>query len=210
MNYERDSTGTLHQKEVEPFVYDHDYNEIYNTELYKKNSWVLSTLRLAFVFSILGLNGSILDVGYGNGDFLRVASLTYEAHGYDISDYTPKDIKRVNSMYGKYDAICFWDSYEHMVDLEFVRSLDCKYAFFSMPYCHYDTMGEDWLMKWKHLKPNEHIHHFTPESLMLQMQKFGYHPFVENNKIENIIRRNPDDELQNIFSAAYYIGRGYK
>jgi len=202
-NYKLDKHGSLHQIKTTPYTYDSAYNNIYNTEKYLRNSLILSALRVAFIKICIEDANEILDVGYGNGDFLRVAMMAFDkAVGYDISDYSPEGIHRVNNIYGKHDVVCFWDSLEHMSELSFIKNLNTKYIAVSMPYCHYEIMGEKWLADWKHLKPNEHLHHFTPDSLCKQMNEFGYEPVVINNDIEDVVRKS-EDSLQNIFCAIY-------
>src|SRR5262245_29108755 len=85
-DYEYDSgRGICRQSAYETIVYDNQYiDDRYNT--YGELGPRISYLRLGYLLGTLGsVPHSILDVGYGNGDFLRVASTTVSvAKGYDI------------------------------------------------------------------------------------------------------------------------------
>ena len=69
-NYEKLDNGVIRQVNREPYNYDFDYSNDYNKlgEIGKRMSY----LRLGYLLGVLDFTPkSILDIGYGNGDFLE-------------------------------------------------------------------------------------------------------------------------------------------
>lgn len=208
-NYALDQFGTLYQIKQAPFVYSETYANIYNI----KRSDRLDSMRTSFatstyktIFKIAPM--SLLDMGFGNGDFLRKASEVFDqCFGYDIvkEQPMPDGCKRIDDPFKQYaDVATFWDSLEHFPDpYGTIQRLRAKFVCVSAPYCHWKSHEDDeWLQNWRHLKPNEHLYHFTPQSLRRMMESLGYKCIVENAVFEDEVRIGPDDK-QNIFSAAY-------
>jgi hypothetical protein len=163
----------------------------------------MAHLRLGFIVGNIGkYPESILDVGYGNGDFLKCCSnIIKQCYGYEISEYpTPKNcikLKHIDSSF--YEVITFFDSLEHFEDLGFVKNLNCKYLCISVPWCHYPS--DDWFKNWKHIKPNEHFWHFDKDSLITFMNENNYR-FVCGTNLEDLIRK-PSSDLPNILTCMF-------
>lgn len=67
---------------------------------------------------------SILDIGYGTGSFLKACEFQIpERCGYDISGWQVQDgCKFVENIFEyEYDVITFFDSLEHMEDIEIIK-----------------------------------------------------------------------------------------
>ena len=188
-NYEILSNGVIKQKKIEKILYNYDYSNNYNS--YKDNGTNFAHLRLGALLGILGKTPtSILDVGYGNGDFLKAASkIIPECYGADISDYpVPKNCKKIELNDNKYyDVICFFDSLEHFDDINIIGSLNCEYIFISVPWCHY--FNDNWFTKWYHRKENEHLWHFNKKALESHFAIHGY-KCIYTSSIEDTIRKN--------------------
>jgi len=152
---------------------------------------------------------TVLDVGYGNGDFLETCRRQgMKPYGYDISGYPlPFGVAKAEDLLGKhYDLITFFDSLEHFEDLEFVRELDCKYICISVPWSHYPKDASfEWFTTWKHLRPEEHYHHFTRRGLIKFMKRMGY-VMLEYDNIEDTIRGTGNQGLPNILTAFFTRG----
>lgn len=171
-NYSIDEFGIIHQIEKDSFFKDYGIER----NNYGEISKYLSYLRLGFIQSVANNpEYSILDVGFGNGDFLKACSKYYKTTaGYDlIYDYLPKESKRENDLFKYYDIITFFDSLEHFNNINIISKLDCKYLIISVPNCK--TFEENWFMNWKHRRPNEHLYHFNENSLC---------QFIISNKFE--------------------------
>ena len=202
-NYERLANGVIKQISVKKIDYNYDYSNNYNAHGDKGVQF--SYLRLGVLVGALGKTpDSILDVGYGNGDFLKVASSTIpNCYGADISDYpVPEKCKKVTLDEKRfYDVICFFDSLEHFDDINFIEKLDCNYIFISVPLCH--NFSNSWFEKWHHRKPNEHLWHFNESSLSSHFLERGYERVYSSN-YEDIVRKNPESSnYPNILSCLF-------
>lgn len=204
VNYKIDSFGVIHQIEKEKFEYDSEYvNKRYNGPT-KELTRYMSYLRLGYIIGTIGNFDSILDVGFGNGEFLSVCkSISENVSGYDIFDNKnlPTGVEFEKNITSKYfDVITFFDSLEHFETLDFIQNLKCKYVVISLPCCHYPE-NDEWFYNWKHRRPNEHLHHFNFDSLNNFMTYNGYECISQTN-IEDVIRK-PDSVETNILTSIF-------
>ncbi len=199
-NYARSPEGVIYQVTYDKFVYDETYIGRAYAAAPRE---AMSNLRFGYVVGSIGhVPKSLLDVGYGGGDFLRVAQRAVpEIYGYDIAPIYPlHDIPVLDSMFDRpVEVVTFFDSLEHFEDIAVVRDLRAKFVCISLPWCHYPS--NDWFENWKHRKPNEHLWHFNHQSLTLFMKKMGFE-LLNFCNIEDGIRK-PDDGLSNILSAVF-------
>jgi len=142
------------------FDYVHTRYDTYTTTDF------MSHLRLGFVRSIHPQPGRLLDVGYGNGSFLRLAQKAgYDVYGNDVHGCGEKYGIREVSLNGEaWDVVTFFDSLEHFESLELPRQI-CRNAHavvVSVP-CLPDA--EQDISTWRHYRPGEHLHYFTERSL---------------------------------------------
>jgi len=163
----------------------------------------MSYLRLGFLLGqIKGKINSILDVGYGNGDFLEAASNTINScYGNDVTNYPlPSKCTHIDDIYSQFfDVVCFFDVLEHFEDIYQIKNLKCNYIYISLPWCHYHS--DEWFNKWKHRRPDEHFWHFNDESLNKFMNEIGYKKISSCN-IEDVIRK-PIDKDANILTCIF-------
>ena len=202
-NYEVLENGLIKQKTIlnEIRTYDYDYvNNSYNQ--YGEKGSQMAGLRLGYLIGILGyVPSSILDVGYGNGDFLKVCKNVIESYGNDISGYpVPEGVKFVDNIFDKhYEVITFFDVLEHFEDINFVKDLNCDYIYISLPWCHF--FNEEWFMNWKHRRPDEHLWHFNHKSIEKFFNEMGY-DMVDYSDIEDVIRTT-NESYSNILTAIF-------
>jgi ADP-L-glycero-D-manno-heptose 6-epimerase len=204
-NYQQLNNGIIKQLNVNKITYNYDYSNIYNNNIYKESSIAFSHLRLGILLGILGKTpNSILDVGYGNGDFLKIASKVIpNCYGSDISDYpVPINCTKIDLFEKKhYDVICFFDSLEHFDDINIIKDLDTEYIFISVPWCH--NFNDNWFKNWYHLKPNEHLWHFNKDALLTFFNQCGYDCIYSSN-YEDIVRvNNKSKNYPNILSCMF-------
>lgn len=179
--YSTDQYGIVHQLDPKPFAYCEEYVNIYNQPAYKENELKLSYLRLGYLLAHTNPT-SLLDVGFGNGAFLRAAEhIIPNTYGYDVF---PNPNYRIAPLTDYYDVITFFDSLEHFPSLDFFTTLRCKYVLISTPWM--PTSGFD---GWKHRKPNEHLHFFTPTSLSNFLVHHNFTPLHFTN-LEDVIRKS--------------------
>lgn len=202
-NYKLLSNGVIKQLDIKKIEYNYDYSNKYNS--YGEKSNYISYLRYGVLIgAIKQIPASIVDVGYGNGDFLRVCQKTIKnVYGCDISDYPPPDgcKKIMLDEIKNVDVVCFFDSLEHFEDIDFIRDLDTKYIFISVPWCHYSS--DEWFKNWYHRRENEHLYHFNENSLKTFFKEKGYN-CIYTSSFEDIIRFNPTvHPLPNILSCIF-------
>lgn len=163
----------------------------------------MSHLRLGYVLgSAGGVPGSILDIGYGSGDFLKAAKqLIPNVYGYDVPPaYPVPGITLVDDPYrDSYDVVTFFDSLEHFESIYDIRALKARYIVISVPWCHY--FSDEWFQNWKHRRPNEHLWHFDYPSLCRFMAEIGFAP-VNFCAVEDAIRKS-DGTWNNILTATF-------
>jgi len=201
-NYELLPNGVIRQRVVNKIKYDYDYSNKYNN--YGEKGNYLSFLRYGVLLGVLQETPtSLVDVGYGNGDFLRACRGSIpNLFGCDISDYPiPEGCQPVTLEDIHVDVTCFFDSLEHFEDISFVKDLDTKYVYISVPWCHY--LSDDWFKHWYHRRENEHLYHFSKEALLTFFQECGY-DCIYTGSHEDIIRINPSVQpLPNILSCIF-------
>jgi len=151
-------------------VYDGEYARQYD----RRPHHAMSVLRWNFIQHWLALTAGsrILDIGYGNGAFLKFARrrgmdvFGLDVHGEDFGVPT-----LVRGAAGGFDLICFFDSLEHLPAFEHLFALRPSAVIVSIP----DV--PDYLLEtprhWRHYKPGEHLHYFSRRSLDLLMRKWG-------------------------------------
>ena len=190
-NYEKLKNGVIKQIEKNsPVIYDYNYvNNSYNT--YGELGLRMAHLRLGYLIGSLGFTpNSILDMGYGNGDFIKTCStIIKNCNGHDISGYPlPDQVTFVEDPYkDKYDIVTFFDVLEHFDNIYDIKNLKTDYILISLPYCHYHN--DEWFETWKHRRPNEHLWHFNESSLISFMSEIGY-SCINTCNIEDVIRKD--------------------
>jgi len=197
--YSTDEFGVTHQTDGKPFVYDKLYASTYDTLDYTRQNDKLQALRLGFVIGSHGsVPESIMDVGYGNGAFLKACDIIPKRYGKDITGLQVPGIELVDD-YIPVDVITFNDCLEHIPDLGFIKDLQCDTLVISLPWCH--STGGWFDEHYKHRKPDEHLHHFNNESLCLFMASMDWFVVAESNH-EDIVRTSTGP-WKNILSMAF-------
>ncbi len=100
---------------------------------------------------------------------------------------------------GRYHCVTFFDSLEHMHDIDFVSRLQTSFIMISLPWCHY--LSDEWFERWKHRRPNEHIFHFGHVALCDFMWRHGYRTVFIGNPEDRI--RAAVDHLPNILTGLF-------
>lgn len=187
-------------REEDVVKYDKDYVAKYN-KYDKLSNEKLNFLRLQKLLDHINFQ-SLLDVGYGNGTFLKKCksyiSHDVDLYGYDVSDVNPpEEIERVSEegLSWKYDVVTFFDSLEHIPErdiVSYLRRFDTKCFMISVPWFH-STESMEWFENWKHRRENEHLHYFDSNGLINILNEIGY-KVVHLSNIEDSIRYTNDDK----------------
>lgn len=190
IKYHEDRYGVIHQLNPHPFTYDPQYSATYDTPEYRRKSELLQAMRFSFATAVHGKPiQSLLDVGFGNGAFMRFAQRQVPAvYGHDITGVAvPEGCHFTEDINLVCDVITFNDVLEHFPTLGFVKNLKAETLIVSLPF----FPGLERFPNWCHRKPDEHIHHFTDESLRKFMWKMGWR-MVAKSKHEDIVRYRPE------------------
>jgi hypothetical protein len=202
-NYEILNNGLI--KQINFFNIKREYNIDYIQNSYNQygvKGPQLAGVRLGYLLGVLGFTPkSILDVGYGNGDFLNVCKETIKSYGNDISNYPiPEGCEFVKDIFSDhYDVISMFDVLEHFEDISFVKDLKCNYFYISVPWCH--NYSDEWFLNWKHRRPDEHLWHFNEESITNFFTEMGYEKISHSN-IEDTIRVDKNNN-KNILTCLF-------
>ena len=185
------------KKEYTPQYIDKRYNS------YGELSVRMSYLRLGFLLGVIDEPiKKLLDVGFGNGDFLNVAKgYLPQCCGFEVNGYSiPEGCEFIHDIYKEeFDVVCFFDVLERFDDIYDIKELNTKFIYISVPECHY--VSDDWFEEWKHRRPDEHLWHFNRDSLEAFMKEIGYGLVVYSN-VEDAIRK-PTTELSNILTGVF-------
>jgi len=202
-NYEILKNGVIKQKTILKKIKSYNLNYVNNSyNQYGEKGPQISGIRLGYLIATLGYwPQSILDVGYGNGDFLKVCKGVIDSYGNDVSGYpVPEGVTYTDNIFNKhYDVISFFDVLEHFNEIDFVKDLDCNYVYISLPWCH--NFNDEWFMNWKHRRPDEHLWHFNEKSFENFFNEMGY-DMVDYSNIEDLIRTT-EHEYPNILTCIF-------
>ena len=189
--------GHLFQQDLEVTqVYDHEYIKV-RYDAYETTP-LMSHLRLGIVTAV-AQGPKLLDVGYGNGDFIKSACKAgFDGYGNDIhgADYGVREWEHLGVVpdFKEWDVVTFFDSIEHIPDLNVIRDLGRRAhtIVVSIPrkpsYFPCD-------LDWKHYRPGEHLHYFSTFSL----QKLFAPKWIRGiSHAEDVIRGKLKDGRPNI------------
>ena len=144
-------------------IYNLEYYEKMLRE-YSKTAEYICQLRWRLILELDDVS-TVLDYGSGVGWFRAFRPSGICVDSYDIANYPQTGILR-----DWYDVICLWDVLEHVGNAAHLNGLlkRCKYIALTVPIKPKNVKLSDW----KHYKPGEHLHYFTPELLDLFFNKF--------------------------------------
>jgi hypothetical protein len=206
-NYHLDELGIIHQTKWKPKVYDRVYLTYY--EDLEERTIKLGYQRFGWVVGLLGqLPESVLEFGYGLGTFLEAAVIAGVpcCAGYDVGEYPlPENcifLDQEAALARMWDVAAFFDVLEHIPDLSFLDRLMTSTLAVAVPYCRWRELGDDWFRDWRMRLPDEHLHHFDPESLCALMRKNGYR-CSNLNFFEDGLRRRGGETGPNIICAFF-------
>lgn len=173
----------LWQPHYEPF----DYGDKYVAGYADKPTRDMAFLRLGFLSAFHAQGGKLLDVGAGDGAFVRAAlQAGFDAHAQDIAPRSD-DLPRVTALDGEFDVVTCFDSLEHFPDLLQIFRAKAAVYVVTIPHRPQD-LTDDNAKEWRHYKPDEHLHYFSKESLGLFFHRAGYR-LAAHASVEDAIRK---------------------
>ena len=159
----------------------------------------ISYLRLGFLQALQSPPARLLDVGYGNADFLSKA----KAAGYDVFGCEVHGINygypEINLGEGlKWDIITFFDSLEHFNDLTVVKQEAARANIIIVSLPQRPRSFPD--REWRHYRPGEHLHYFSESSLS---RLFAQHSLVKSSNLEDLIRIPQRQNEKNVLTVVF-------
>lgn len=129
-------------------------------------------------------NGDVIDVGIGGGRFV---SEKRGAYGFDVNPHAVAWLRETGMGRDPYlgsDALCFWDSLEHIHNPAPLLAQCRVYVFVSCPV----FSGPEHVLRSKHFRRDEHCWYFTPDGLGCFMKRFGFEE-CHRNSMEQALGR---------------------
>lgn len=145
--------------------------------------------------------GTLLDYGCATGAFHLAAPNEFAAIGWDVN---PHSLFGRAKPRGHFHILTMWDVIEHMPDpFVALRTHTPEFVFICTPNAENTDINT--FKTWKHFKPGEHLHYFTPLTLSMLTNAAGYDTLGFSYS-EGLIRdcNNPTA----ILSAAFVRQRG--
>lgn len=158
-------------------------------------------------FRKLKRKGRLLDIGCGMGYFLSACrNYGYHVEGFDISDdaalyvqnelkipVTTGSIRDVRYENGSFDIIAMWHSLEHCPDpreyLEKARWWLKPGGLLVVDVPNYrGTDAQKTWCSWKGWQLPYHLYHFTPETLLLLLGKYGFQTIRTKDYLSEYVR----------------------
>lgn len=175
--------GYAKQIKIEP----HNYGIKYVEKNYRWSPVTeVSFLRLGYIASILKDDSKVLDIGYGDGEFIRaLRKCGVDAIGYDVHSDS-LGVPTVSDLSGKYDVVTLYDALEHVENLETILKINTEYFIVTVPNFLLNQ-SDDQIRNWKHYKPNEHLHYFTEASILALFRRHDFDCLLVHN-VEDLIR----------------------
>lgn len=203
-NYTKLKNGLIKQEKIFTSKRHYDVNYINNSyNNYGEKTMQMSFLRLGYIIGSIGrIPNNILDIGFGNGEFLKTSSkIIDKCYGNDVSNYPiPENAIFVDNIYtDTYDVVTFFDVLEHFEDIYEIKNLKCNFIVISVPWCH--NFSDEWFLKWKHRRPDEHLWHFDEKSIIKFFEEIGFE-LINKCNIEDSIRK-PIDCNPNILTCTF-------
>ena len=120
--------------------------------------------------------GPLVDFGIGAGAFMQEWWKTqHVSGGFDINEHAVAWLRArgayVNPWTQSGQAVTFWDSLEHVPDIEPLLGNVTKWVFVSMPIVKDPSGPSD---MWRHYRPGEHLLYATETGLITLMASFGF------------------------------------
>jgi hypothetical protein len=206
-NYQLDEFGVIHQINSKVKIYDGTYLSYY--EGLHDRTIKLGYQRLGWVVGLLRrLPESVLEIGYGLGTFLEAAVFAGvpECVGYDVAEYPlPSGCTFIGweaALVRSWEITALFDVLEHIPDLSFLGRLATSTLAVAVPFCRWREFGDDWFRGWRMRLPDEHLHHFDPDSLCALMKHHGFR-CVDLNHFEDGLRLREGERGPNIICGFF-------
>ena len=171
-----------------PPIYDDAYFEKYVPMGESTFGVALNALRAGLVLRYVPRGNELLDVGIGDGAFIRARGAW--TLGYDVNPKAKRMLERRDAWCDPLGAgksvwnATFWDSLEHMENPETLINMVKDHCFVSIPV----FLDKDHILRSKHFRPNEHYWYFTRAGIIKWFWDLGF-DCLEMNDMETKLGR---------------------
>lgn len=191
MEFKKTEHGFWRQVGAKPFKYDEAYKAKQGTDEF------MSCLRIGFLSGIFGykLKGmTAVDVGSGNGSFVKAASRVFKRiASYDVAG---ESITRSELLGTRWDIVILTDVLEHFERIDDLFDIPWRYAMISYPETP-EVDRWDRLVGWRHFKPDEHLWCLNYRGVRRWMRRNGCR--IERvSDFEDLIRTRWQHDHRNI------------
>lgn len=181
---ERD--GFAYQRDMSRRVrYDDSY--LYKFAAYDRaTARAVNAGRVSMLSRHLTRGSSVLDVGAGDGEFVRAArDAGFNAKGYEVIPAAANALK-LAELYDNhprgYDAVTMFDVLEHMEDpAPWLGGISRPSAMLFMSLPIFEDLRR--IRESRHYRPNEHFYYFTADGLVSWIALYGF-ALVERSQHE--------------------------
>jgi hypothetical protein len=192
-SYSVDKYGFIHQIEHDKFEYTIEYCDNQSTNI------EMCYLRLGFLSSFFKYEDlkkmEAVDIGCGNGQFVSCCQGKFKRmSGYDV---VGDSISREELLNHKWDLVVLTDVLEHFEDMDELFSIKWDYALISYPETP-EFSSFDEIKKWRHFKPNEHLHYLNRKGMSLWLEKDLGITILGETNCEDLIRTRWQKDHTNI------------
>lgn len=130
--------------------------------------------RCAMLARHLSKGASVLDVGAGDGSFVRAARVAgFEAYGVDPIPKAAHDLREAG-LYAddpaEFDAVTMWDVAEHMDNPGAILHPAPAFLFASVPV--FDDFSQ--IRASRHYRPGEHLYYWSPQGFIDWVALYGF------------------------------------
>lgn len=157
--------------------YDKTYFEKYSHYEHTKLGCALTQFRVSFVKR--HYQGQVCDIGIGSGHFIKMHGWSV---GYDINVIARHYLEKLGKFVNPYKeiqyALTFWDSLEHIDNMEKIISCAKEWIFVSLPV----FKKLDDILTSHHYRKTEHIWYFTEKGLIEFFKTQGFECIDKTNK----------------------------
>jgi len=183
-----------------PSIYDAGYFAHYRKICETPIAKALNRFRVDLLLDALDLNAdaqlqTVLDVGIGDGAFLRAAAARVPfgdvtLKGCDINPLGVEYLEQHDQLAqledpGGFDVVCFWDVLEHLPDPRVGLRAARSVALVSIPIFESQLHA----LKSRHFKPGEHLWYFTRRGFIAFAYQEGF-DVVDIRATESAIGRD--------------------
>lgn len=171
-------------------VYDDAYFQKYQRMADSPIGEALNAFRVDLLHRVSDPDCLVLDVGIGDGAFLRAAEdelPRLRLRGCDINPAAIRYLEahgQLGSIELTYDVVTFWDSLEHFRDPRIPLRAAGRFALVSLPVFPDSSAA----LRSKHFRPDEHFWYFSPRGFVAFAEGQGFQ-VVDQLETENYLGR---------------------